>query len=52
MFVFPTVTRVEVIGKSDDPEEINRRQLVLHELKDVRVDLQDDGKTMKIFFEK
>ena len=44
MIYYPDITRLEVI---DDG-----RELVKYDLKDVRISLQDDGRTMKIFVNK
>lgn len=41
---YPRVTRVEVIDSSG-------RAYVAHGLENVRMDLQDEGRTMKIFVE-
>ena len=39
---YPKVTRLEVIGKE--------RDLVRYGCEDVRVSLQDDGQTLKVFY--
>ena len=39
---YPRVTRIEVIGKE--------RDLVRYGCEDVRVSLQDDGQTLKVFY--
>ena len=44
MIYYPDITRLEVI---DDG-----RELVKYDLKDVRISIQDDGRTMKIFVNK
>ena len=44
MINYPDITRLEVI---DDG-----RELVKYDLKDVRISIQDDGRTMKIFVNK
>tara|TARA_R110000782_G_scaffold56203_1_gene118005 strand:+ start:1359 stop:1550 length:192 start_codon:yes stop_codon:yes gene_type:complete len=44
MINYPDITRLEVI---DDG-----RELVKYDLKDVKISIQDDGRTMKIFVNK
>ncbi len=39
---YPKVTRIEIIGKE--------RDLVRYGCEDVRVSLQDDGRTLKVFY--
>jgi hypothetical protein len=45
-FVLPKVTRVEVIQHS---EPHNGRAYTKYNAKDVQIQYQDDGKTLKIF---
>lgn len=45
-FVLPKVTRVEVIQHS---EPYNGRAYTKYNAKDVEIQYQDDGKTLKIF---
>ena len=42
LYSYPQVTRVEVITN-------NGREFVLYECSNVRVSLQDDGQTIKVF---